>query len=163
INEADLFDALQSGQVAGAALDVYETEPPPADFPLRELPQIIMTPHLGASTEEAQENVGIEVAEAITEYLLEGAVRNAVNLPVLPASGNCALRRIIPDEQQGPSGHCRLYRHPDGQAQREHREHEPEPRCPRGERVNGAESRQRPSRRAFARGAEGPRHQQCPR
>ncbi|MDB6052943.1 MAG: D-3-phosphoglycerate dehydrogenase [Verrucomicrobiales bacterium] len=85
INEKDLHDAIQSGQVAGAALDVYEVEPLPADFPLRALPQVIMTPHLGASTEEAQENVGIEVAEAITDYLLHGAVRNAVNLPNLDA------------------------------------------------------------------------------
>ncbi len=85
INEADLAEAIKSGKVAGAALDVYETEPPPKDFGLRELPQIIMTPHLGASTEEAQENVGIEVAEAITDFLLLGAVRNAVNLPNLDA------------------------------------------------------------------------------
>ena len=85
INETDLFAAIQSGQVAGAALDVYEAEPPPASFPLRDLPQVIMTPHLGASTEEAQENVGIEAAEAITDYLLNGAVRNAVNLPNLDA------------------------------------------------------------------------------
>jgi len=85
INETDLVTAIKSGQVAGAALDVYETEPPPKDFPLRDLPQVIMTPHLGASTEEAQENVGIEVAEAITDYLLNGAVRNAVNLPNLDA------------------------------------------------------------------------------
>lgn len=85
INEADLFAAIQSGQVAGAALDVYETEPPPGQFNLRDLPQVIMTPHLGASTEEAQENVGIEVAEAITDYLLHGTVRNAVNLPSLDA------------------------------------------------------------------------------
>jgi D-3-phosphoglycerate dehydrogenase len=85
INEADLYEAVKSGKVAGAALDVYETEPLPKDFPLRELAQIIMTPHLGASTEEAQENVGIEVAEAITDYLLNGAVRNAVNLPNLDA------------------------------------------------------------------------------
>ena len=83
VNEKDLYDAIQSGQVAGAALDVYETEPLPKEFPLRDLPQVIMTPHLGASTEEAQENVGIEVAEAITDYLLHGAVRNAVNLPNL--------------------------------------------------------------------------------
>lgn len=85
INEADLLAAIQGGQVAGAALDVYEVEPPPAGFALRELPQVIMTPHLGASTEEAQENVGIEVAEAITDFLLNGAVRNAVNLPNLDA------------------------------------------------------------------------------
>lgn len=83
IKESDLLDAIESGHVAGAALDVYEVEPPPADFALRNLPQVIMTPHLGASTGEAQENVGIEVAEAITDYLLNGAVRNAVNLPNL--------------------------------------------------------------------------------
>lgn len=85
INEKDLYEAVKSGKVAGAALDVYETEPLPKEFPLRDLPQVIMTPHLGASTEEAQENVGIEVAEAITDYLLNGAVRNAVNLPNLDA------------------------------------------------------------------------------
>jgi D-3-phosphoglycerate dehydrogenase / 2-oxoglutarate reductase len=85
IKEADLLAALQSGQVGGAGLDVYETEPPPADFALRSLPQVVMTPHLGASTEEAQENVGIEVAEAITDYLISGGVRNAVNLPNLDA------------------------------------------------------------------------------
>src|SRR5690606_39463717 len=83
--EKDLHEALEAGRVAGAALDVYEVEPPPADLPLRGLPQVIMTPHLGASTEEAQENVGIEIAEAITAYLLEGEVRNAVNLPALDA------------------------------------------------------------------------------
>lgn len=85
IKESDLVEAIKAGQIAGAALDVYETEPLPANDPLRELPQVIMTPHLGASTEEAQENVGIEVAEAITDYLLNGAVRNAVNLPNLDA------------------------------------------------------------------------------
>lgn len=85
IHEGDLVEAVKSGKAAGAALDVYETEPLPKESPLRELPQIIMTPHLGASTDEAQENVGIEVAEAITDYLLNGAVRNAVNLPNLDA------------------------------------------------------------------------------
>ncbi|HXD00036.1 MAG TPA: phosphoglycerate dehydrogenase [Verrucomicrobiae bacterium] len=85
INEVDLCAAIKDGKVAGAALDVYETEPPPKDFPLRDLPQVVMTPHLGASTDEAQENVGIEVAEAITDYLLNGVVRNAVNLPNLDA------------------------------------------------------------------------------
>lgn len=85
INETDLVAALQSGQVGGAALDVYEMEPLPKDSPLRGHPNVIMTPHLGASTDEAQENVGIEAAEAITDYLLHGAVRNAVNLPNLDA------------------------------------------------------------------------------
>ena len=85
INETDLLAALHSGQVSGAALDVYETEPLPKDSPLRSHPGVIMTSHLGASTDEAQENVGIEVAEAITDYLVHGAVRNAVNLPNLDA------------------------------------------------------------------------------
>ena len=85
INENDLLEALKSGQVGAAALDVFEVEPIPAEFPLRNLPQVIMTPHLGASTEEAQENVGIEVAEIVTAYLMTGAVQNAVNLPNLDA------------------------------------------------------------------------------
>jgi D-3-phosphoglycerate dehydrogenase / 2-oxoglutarate reductase len=85
IRETDLIAAIQNGQVAGAALDVYETEPLPQDSPLRAMPEIIMTPHLGASTVEAQENVGIEAAEAITDYLLHRVVRNAVNLPNLDA------------------------------------------------------------------------------
>ncbi|MBM3823986.1 MAG: phosphoglycerate dehydrogenase [Verrucomicrobia bacterium] len=85
ISEADLIEAIKAGQVAGAALDVYEVEPLAKDSPLRALPEVIMTPHLGASTEEAQDNVGIEVAEAITDYLLQGEVRNAVNLPNLDA------------------------------------------------------------------------------
>jgi D-3-phosphoglycerate dehydrogenase len=87
VNETDLLSAIESGHVAGAALDVYEVEPLPEKFPLRDQPSVIMTPHLGASTEEAQENVGIEVAEAITDYLLHGAVRSAVNLPNLDAAG----------------------------------------------------------------------------
>ncbi len=95
INEADLHAALLNGMVGGAGLDVYETEPPPADFPLRALPQVVMTPHLGASTEEAQENVGIEVAEAITDFLLTGAVRNAVNLPNLDAQTFEAVKPFL--------------------------------------------------------------------
>ena len=65
IDESALGEALKSGQIAAAALDVYEVEPPPSDFPLRELSNIVFTPHLGASTAEAQENVGIEIAQAI--------------------------------------------------------------------------------------------------
>ncbi|MCC6234168.1 MAG: ACT domain-containing protein, partial [Verrucomicrobiales bacterium] len=70
-------------------------EPPPADFPLRGLPQVIMTPHLGASTDEAQENVGIEVAEAISAFLISGEVRNAVNLPALDAKTYAHLRPYL--------------------------------------------------------------------
>src|SRR5215472_7483886 len=85
ISETDLVAALESGKVAGAALDVFSVEPLPADHPFRKQPNLILTPHLGASTEEAQEKCGIEVAEVIAGYLLTGEVRNAVNLPYLDA------------------------------------------------------------------------------
>ncbi|QSR88839.1 phosphoglycerate dehydrogenase [Methylacidiphilum caldifontis] len=78
---ADLAEFLKSGWVAGAALDVYEPEPPPADFPLRGLPNVILTPHLAASTVEAQENVGTEIAVMITDVLCHNIIRNAVNMP----------------------------------------------------------------------------------
>ena len=83
--ENDLLAALDSGKVAAAALDVYATEPLPASHPFRKHPSILLTPHLGASTQEAQEKCGIEVAEVIAGYLLTGEVRNAVNLPYLDA------------------------------------------------------------------------------
>jgi D-3-phosphoglycerate dehydrogenase len=81
IDEEALYDALKEGQVAAAALDVYETEPPPAEYPLRDLPNVVFTPHLAASTAEAQESVGIEIAAAIRSLLLDGVIRNAVNVP----------------------------------------------------------------------------------
>jgi len=76
---------LQDQHVAGAALDVFETEPLPADSPLRSAPNLVLTPHLGASTAEAQESVGIEIAQSIRAALLEGTIRNAVNMPNLDA------------------------------------------------------------------------------
>jgi D-3-phosphoglycerate dehydrogenase len=85
VDEAALFDALQSGHIAAAALDVFEIEPPPDDLPLRQLKNVVFTPHLGASTLEAQESVGIEIAEAIRSVLIEGVIRNAVNVPNLDA------------------------------------------------------------------------------
>jgi D-3-phosphoglycerate dehydrogenase len=85
IDEQALMEALKSGQIAAAALDVYETEPPPSDFPLRSFANVVFTPHLGASTAEAQESVGIEIAEAIRSILLEGVIRNAVNVPNIDA------------------------------------------------------------------------------
>ena len=83
IVEADLIAALDSGKVAAAGLDVFIVEPLAADHPFRKHPGITLTPHLGASTAEAQEKCGLEVAEVITAYLLTGEVRNAVNLPYI--------------------------------------------------------------------------------
>jgi D-3-phosphoglycerate dehydrogenase len=85
IDEAAVLKALQDGHVAGAALDVFEVEPLPADSPLRSAPNLVLTPHLGASTAEAQESVGIEIAQSIRAVLLEGTIRNAVNMPNLDA------------------------------------------------------------------------------
>jgi D-3-phosphoglycerate dehydrogenase len=85
IDEAALVESLGNGQVAAAALDVFETEPLPSDSPLRGVANLILTPHLGASTVEAQESVGIEIAQAIRAALLEGTIRNAVNMPNLDA------------------------------------------------------------------------------
>jgi D-3-phosphoglycerate dehydrogenase len=85
IDEQALLESLGNGQLAAAALDVFETEPLPADSPLRGVPNLVLTPHLGASTLEAQESVGIEIAQAIRAALLEGTIRNAINLPNLDA------------------------------------------------------------------------------
>ncbi len=85
IDEAALKDCLDSGQVAGAALDVFETEPPAADHPLFGTPNFICTPHLGASTTEAQVNVALQVAEQMADYLVNGGVTNALNVPSLSA------------------------------------------------------------------------------
>ena len=80
VNEDDLYDALASGHLAGAALDVFSQEPP-GKIKLMELDNFICTPHLGASTKEAQDNVARDVANQIVAYLLEGTVTNAVNVP----------------------------------------------------------------------------------
>jgi D-3-phosphoglycerate dehydrogenase len=96
VNEADLIAALESNKVAGAALDVFSVEPLPADHPFRKQPNLILTPHLGASTEEAQEKCGIEVAEVIAAYLLTGEVRNAVNLPYLDAKTSEQVKPYLP-------------------------------------------------------------------
>jgi len=82
INEKDLYDAIKGGKVAGAALDVFEKEPAIGN-PLLELEEVISTPHLGASTGEAQENVAAAIAQQIVDYLLLGEARNAVNIPMV--------------------------------------------------------------------------------
>jgi D-3-phosphoglycerate dehydrogenase len=81
VDEAALAEALKAGRLAGAALDVFAEEPPPKDHPLFALESFICTPHLGASTEEAQEAVSREIAKQVVEYLRDGSVRNAVNAP----------------------------------------------------------------------------------
>ncbi len=91
VNEDDLYDALSSGHLAGAALDVFSTEPP-GKIKLMELSNFICTPHLGASTEEAQDNVARDVADQIVAYLLHGSVKNAVNVPSISSELMAILR-----------------------------------------------------------------------
>ena len=92
INEADLAAAIKEGHVAGAALDVFAEEPP-KNCPLIGLPNVITTPHVAGSTAEAQEELGTQVAVQIKDYLVEGIIRNAVNLPALSAD---QYRRVRP-------------------------------------------------------------------
>ena len=82
----DLVRSDDGRKVAGAALDVFVTEPLAADHKFRTLPSVILTPHLGASTAEAQESVGIEIAEQIADVLNGGVIRNAVNMPSMDAN-----------------------------------------------------------------------------
>ncbi len=89
--ESDLKAAIESGQVAGAALDVFAEEPA-RDNPLFALEQVVATPHLGASTAEAQEKVAVQIAEQVADYLLTGAVNNALNMPSLSAEESARLR-----------------------------------------------------------------------
>ncbi|HTO98116.1 MAG TPA: phosphoglycerate dehydrogenase [Myxococcales bacterium] len=81
VDEKALAEALRERRLGGAALDVFESEPPAADHPLFSCENFIATPHLGGSTEDAQQNVAVIVCEAMVEYLTTGTVRNAVNVP----------------------------------------------------------------------------------
>jgi len=93
VNEKDLYDALQSGHVAGAGLDVFEQEPPPPDHPLVLSSKTVCTPHLGASTQEAQGKVAIDIANQIVDYALNGVIKNSVNAPPVSIE---ILRQISP-------------------------------------------------------------------
>ncbi|HXX53508.1 MAG TPA: phosphoglycerate dehydrogenase [Thermodesulfovibrionales bacterium] len=94
VNEAELYEGLKSAKVAGAALDVFEKEPP-EDNPLLTLDNVICTPHLGAATEEAQENVAVAIAEQVVDYLVNGVIRNAVNFPSVPAEQVLRLKPYL--------------------------------------------------------------------
>ena len=94
IVEADLAEALKSGKVAGAGMDVFEVEPA-KDSVLFGLPNVVCTPHLGAATKEAQENVAIQVAEQMSAYLTRGAVSNAINMPSITAEEAPRLKPFI--------------------------------------------------------------------
>jgi len=94
VDEAALADALKSGKVAGAALDVFVEEPPPADHPLLHLDSVIATPHLGAATDEAQVQVSVDIAHQVAEFLIDGTIRQAVNIPALSTRSWKFLARI---------------------------------------------------------------------
>jgi D-3-phosphoglycerate dehydrogenase len=94
IDEAALFEALTAGRVAGAALDVFVTEPA-TDSPLFGLHNVVCTPHLGASTTEAQENVALQIAEQMSDYLVRGAISNAVNFPSISAEEAPRLKPFV--------------------------------------------------------------------
>ena len=95
IDEAALAEALKTGVIAGAGIDVFSTEPPSPDHPLLSAPNIVLTPHLGASTVEAQENVAVEAAQLLADFLLRGMVSNAVNMAAMDRAELDGLRYHI--------------------------------------------------------------------
>ena len=139
IDEAALRRAIEAGIVAGAGLDVFEKEPP-ADWSLAQLPQVVATPHIAASTEEAQELVGLDTAAAVRDFLRDGVVRNAVNFP-----------SVQPDELQRLQPWIRLAEQPGGDRRADGRG------ARRGDRRFATTARSpRAARRKFSRRARRP-------
>src|SRR5256885_2783502 len=95
INEEALAQALKSGHLAGAAIDVFTEEPPPADHPLTKLPNVVVTPHLGASTLEAQDAVAQEAAQLLIGFLTKGVVQFAVNMAAVDRTELEELRLYV--------------------------------------------------------------------
>ena len=95
VDEDALFEAIKSGRVAGAALDVFVVEPPPANHPLLSLEELVVTPHLGASTTEAQEQVATTIVEQVANFLMTGAVAGAVNVPDVSPDALDAMRPYL--------------------------------------------------------------------
>ena len=93
VDEAALATALSEGTIAGAAVDVFVDEPLPADHPLREAPHVLLTPHLGASTREAQEGVSLAICRQVADFLLDGQLQGALNMPVADMA---LLKRLEP-------------------------------------------------------------------
>ena len=109
IDEKALLEAIQSGKVAGAALDVFEKEPPSPKHPLLKRPEVIATPHLGAATREAQENVSVAVVRQVVDALYNRAIRNAVNMPSLEPETYQALRPWIELAEKIGLMHAQLF------------------------------------------------------
>ena len=91
----DLVAALRANEIGGAALDVYEQEPLPADHPLWTMPNVLLTPHVGGSTAEAQQNIGVEVAEKLIKYSNNGSTLSAVNFPEVSLPEHSGKHRLL--------------------------------------------------------------------